>query len=69
MNHHLYLVLISRAEQSRAEVREDFKRELEELEFSTLADLKQKALDASEPEEFFDLKDDLDDSLAKFLRF
>ncbi len=54
---------------SRAEVREDFERELEELDLSALEDLKQKALDASEPEEFFDLKDDLENSLVKFLRF
>jgi hypothetical protein len=54
---------------SRAEVREDFERELEALDLSALEDLKQKALDASEPEEFFDLKDDLENSLVKFLRF
>ncbi|UXZ53312.1 hypothetical protein LOS15_10725 [Halomonas sp. 7T] len=54
---------------SRAEVREDFEKKLEQLDFAALEELKEKTLDTSEPEEFIALKDELEDSLVKFLRF
>lgn len=54
---------------SRAEVREDFERELEELDLPALEELKEKALDTTDPSRFFKLKDDLENSLVKFLRF
>ncbi|TGG93834.1 hypothetical protein E4656_06465 [Natronospirillum operosum] len=61
--------LPARDNRTRAEVREDFDKELEELDFAALEELKEKALDATEPEGFFELKDDLENSLVKFLRF
>jgi len=54
---------------SRAEVREDFESELEKLDIPALEALKEKTLDTTEPSEFFDLKDDIENSLVKFLRF
>ncbi|MFG1489123.1 hypothetical protein ABMA58_07715 [Oceanospirillum sp. HFRX-1_2] len=54
---------------SRAEVREDFEKKLEQLDFSVLEQLKENSLNASEPEEFMVLKDDIEDALIKFLRF
>ncbi|WP_303903047.1 hypothetical protein [Thiohalomonas denitrificans] len=54
---------------TRAEVREDFEKRLEELDLAALEELKDKAIDADEPEDFFVLKDDLENSLIKFLRF
>ena len=58
-----------RDNRSRAEVREDFERKLEELDLEAIELLKEKAVNIIEPDEFFKLKDDLENSLIKFLRF
>jgi hypothetical protein len=54
---------------TRAEVREDFEKELESLDFAVIEELKEKLLDAHDPKEVFSLKEDLENSLVKFLRF
>jgi hypothetical protein len=58
-----------RDDRSRAEVREDLERELEALDFDALERLKEKAIDTMDPELFIELKNDLENSLVKFLRF
>jgi hypothetical protein len=54
---------------SRAEVREDFERKLKSLDKGVIEGLKDKIIDTHEPEEIMALKEDIEDSLIKFIRY
>ncbi|MBR9857736.1 MAG: hypothetical protein GYB38_08505 [Gammaproteobacteria bacterium] len=54
---------------SRAEVREDFEKKLKSIDMSVIEGLKDKIIDIREPEEMMALKEDIEDSLIKFIRY
>jgi len=54
---------------SRAERREDFEKKLKSLDKKTIEDLKDRVIEIREPEDLMALKEDIEDSLIKFIRF
>jgi hypothetical protein len=54
---------------SRAEFREDFEKELSALDKDALVSLKEKVISIHDAEELYPLKEDLENSLVKLLRF
>lgn len=54
---------------SRSEVREDFEKKLKSLDKDAIEDLKAKLVEAHDPEEVMALKEDIEDSLIKFIRY
>lgn len=54
---------------TRAEVREDFEKKLKALDKDTIEELKNKILDINEPGDLMALKEDIEDSLVKFIRY
>lgn len=54
---------------SRAEIREDFEKKLKALDKNAIEDLKDKILDIHDPKELMSLKEDIEDSLLKLIRY
>ena len=54
---------------SRAERREDFEKRLKSLDKKAIEDLKERVIETSDSEELMNLKEDIEDSLVKFIRF
>lgn len=54
---------------SRLEVREDFERKLKSLDKDKIEDLLVKVEKINNPDEFISLREDIEDSLVKFIRF
>jgi len=54
---------------SRAERREDFEKKLKSLDKKIIEDLKDRVIEIREPEDLMALKEDIEDSLIKFIRF
>lgn len=54
---------------SRAERREDFEKKLKSLDKKTIENLKDRVIEIREPEDLMALKEDIEDSLIKFIRF
>lgn len=54
---------------TRAEVREDFEKKLKALDKDAIEKLKNKILDINEPDDLMVLKEDIEDSLIKFIRY
>ena len=54
---------------TRAEIREDFEKELAALDFKEIEGLKEKLLDIREAKDIMPLKEDIENSLIKFLRY
>ncbi|WP_313037002.1 hypothetical protein [Stutzerimonas nitrititolerans] len=54
---------------SRAERREDFEKRLKTLDKKAIENLKDRVIEIREPEDLMALKEDIEDSLIKFIRF
>jgi len=54
---------------SRAERREDFEKKLKSLDKKTIENLKDRVIEISEPGDLMALKEDIEDSLIKFIKF
>ncbi len=54
---------------SRAERREDLEKELSEIDKKTLLELKEKILNANDPDKLFIFKNDIENTTIKFLRY